>query len=194
MHASKTPRRSSRIPFTVPILVTSLKPGTHFSEICETLVVNAHGCALRSPTKLENGAPLHFHSKEGRQTMAQVVDCQPLDSTERGWMLAARLDRPENFWGLQACPEDWIRLLDLPHPAQRKLLQKLMTMNPANVRLLEAGTPPQTTLDQIEKQLSDEHLRALISEVVHPLKNVVTNLREKLDSGEPKRSRFEVSL
>src|SRR5581483_1010725 len=93
MHASKTPRRSSRIPFSIPILVTSLKPGTHFSEICETLVVNAHGCTLRSPTKLEMGAPLHFHSKEGRQTMAQVVDCRPLDKNERDWMLAARLDR-----------------------------------------------------------------------------------------------------
>ena len=194
MHASKTPRRSSRIPFSIPILVTSLKPGTHFSEICETMVVNAHGCALRSPTKVETGAPLHFHSKEGRQTMAQVVDCRPLDSSERDWMLAARLDRPENFWGLQSCPEDWVRLLELPNPTQRRLLQKLMSMNAPASRLLEAGASSQATLEQIEKQLSDDHLRTLIAEVVQPLKGVVTSLREKLNSGEQKRSRFEVSL
>lgn len=197
MHGSKqSARRSSRVPVNVPVLVTSLKPDTHFSEICETLVVNAHGCALRSPVKLEAGAPLHLHSKEGRETMAQVVDCQPLDSDERGWKLAARLDRPENFWGLRSCPDDWLRLLELPDPAQRKLLRKLMGMNSGNGdNSLELGASSQLVIDRIEKQLSDEHLRALISEVVQPMKSVVTNLREKLASGaEPKRSKFEVSL
>src|SRR5439155_7113081 len=38
MHANlpDTLRRSSRVPITVPMLVTSLEPGPHFSEICET--------------------------------------------------------------------------------------------------------------------------------------------------------------
>ena len=112
MHANipDTLRRSSRVPITVPILVTSLEPGAHFSEICETLVVSAHGCSMRSPMRLEAGVPVHLHSKEGRQTMAQVVDCQPMGSDQQGWRLGARLDEPENFWGLKACPEDWVRL------------------------------------------------------------------------------------
>jgi hypothetical protein len=64
-------RRSSRVPVNVPVLVTSLEPGTRFSEVCETLVVNAHGCAMRSPVKLDAGVLLHFHSKEGRETTAR---------------------------------------------------------------------------------------------------------------------------
>ena len=103
MHNANSPaalRRSSRVPVNVPILVTSLEPGTRFSEVCETLVVSAHGCAMRSPVKLDAGVLLHFHSKEGRETTAKVINCQPLSSDRSGWQLAARLDRPENFWGL----------------------------------------------------------------------------------------------
>src|SRR5579864_541908 len=193
MHTSKhASRRSSRVPVNVPVLVTSLHPGTHFSEICETMVVNAHGCALKSPVKLDAGAPLHFHSKEGRETMAQVVDCQPLGPEERGWKLAVRLDKPENFWGLNTCPEDWMNLLQLPNPAQKKLLRQLMNMNSGDSHALSSASP--AVIENIERQLSDEHLRALISEVVHPLKTVVTNLKEKLAGGEPRRSKFEVSL
>jgi len=194
MHSSKhSTRRSSRVPVNVPVLVTSLNPATHFSEICETMVVNAHGCALKSPVKLDAGAPLHFHSKEGRETMAQVVDCQPLGPDQRAWKLAVRLDKPENFWGLSTCPDDWTNLLQLPHPAQRKLLRQLMSMSSSDTRGDIAVATP-AMFENIERQLSDEHLRALISEVVHPLKTVVTNLKEKLANGEPRRSKFEVSL
>ena len=102
MHNANAPaalRRSSRVPINLPILVTSMAPGTRFSEVCETLVVNAHGCAMRSPVKLDAGVLLHFHSKEGRETTAKVIACQPLESDRTSWRLAARLDRPENFWG-----------------------------------------------------------------------------------------------
>ena len=51
---SPTLRRSSRVPAAVPILVTSLE-GTQFSEVCETLVVNAHGCAILTRVKLDSG-------------------------------------------------------------------------------------------------------------------------------------------
>jgi len=80
MHNTNVPtlRRSSRVPIALPILVTSLEPGAQFSEVCETMVVSAHGCAMRSPTKLDAGVPLHFHSQEGRETTAQVVYCQPI--------------------------------------------------------------------------------------------------------------------
>src|SRR6202030_3092289 len=111
MHNSNVPtlRRSSRVPITVPILVTSLDPGSNFSEVCETLVVSAHGCAMRAPMKLEAGVPLHFHSQEGRETTAQVVYCQAIGPARQSWMLGARFDRPQNFWGLQTCPKDWAK-------------------------------------------------------------------------------------
>ena len=105
-------RRSSRVPANVPIRVTSLEPNGQFSEVCETLVVSAHGCALRFPIRLHAGSALQLHTREGRETTAYVVACEPLGSDGQSWRLGARLDRPENFWGLEACPEDW-RVLEM---------------------------------------------------------------------------------
>jgi hypothetical protein len=68
MHSANVPetmRRSSRVPITLPIAVTSLEPSAPFSEICETLVVSAHGCAIFSPAKLEAGIPVQFRRKGG---------------------------------------------------------------------------------------------------------------------------------
>src|SRR5256885_16118931 len=73
-------RRSSRVPVNVPVRVTSLEPNGRFSEVCETLVVSAHGCALRFPIRLHAGSALQLHSREGRQTTAYVVACDPLGS------------------------------------------------------------------------------------------------------------------
>src|ERR1700751_3109461 len=129
-------RRSSWVPINVPILVTSLEPGTRFSEVCETLVVNAHGCAMRSPVKLDAGVLLHFHSKEGRETTAKVIACQPLESDRTSWRLAARLDRPENFWGLTSCPADWAQLPAPAAPTKSKVPQKLSARN---VQLFDGG-------------------------------------------------------
>ena len=163
-----TARRSSRVPITVPILVTSVEPDSHFSEVCETLVVNAHGCALRSPVKLEAGVPVHLQSKQGRRTKAHIVDCQPMNSGQKGWKLGATLDRPENFWGLEACPDDWVGFPEMPPPTKQQLPRKW----PA----------------------ADDHLRAMVAELLQPLHAEVRDLREKLPRGEAKRSQFEISL
>jgi len=197
MHANipDTLRRSSRVPITVPILVTSLEPGAHFSEICETLIVSAHGCSMRSPMRLEAGVPVHLHSKEGRQTMAQVVDCQPMGSDQQGWRLGARLDEPENFWGLKACPEDWVRLPRLPESTPRQVPRKVAANTEATHQPQNQVAPSlKIVLDKIQKQLSDDHLRAVVADLVQPLQAELADLREKLARGEPKRSRFEVSL
>src|SRR5437868_2021829 len=106
-------RRSSRVPMNVPILVTSLAEPHSFSEVCETLVVNAHGCSLRASNKLDVGAQVHFQTKDGNWTMAHIVECQPVSS---GWVLGARLEKPVNFWGLERCPEDWPQVLEMPSP------------------------------------------------------------------------------
>ena len=189
--ASDTARRSSRVPANVPILVTSLEPATHFSEVCETLVVNAHGCSMRSPMKLDAGVIVHFHSKEGRETTAKVVYCQPLESDRLGWRLGAKLDRPENFWGLKACPQDWERLPAPAAPTGDKLPLKLLGKN-GDAQAIPAAV--KVTLDTIQKQISNENLRTIMAELVQPLQAELTDVREKLARGEARRSRFEVSL
>lgn len=179
----EVPRRSSRVPANLPILVTSLAPGTHFSEICETLVVSAHGCSMRCPVRLEPGIPIHFHSREGRETMAKVVDCEPMGPNQQGWRLGARLEAPGNFWELASIPEDWNRLPKLPAELKRK---------PSNGKSEPTARP--ALVSDNGPQLSAEQVRSIIAEFVQPLHAEVSDLRGKFTAGPPKRSQFEVSL
>jgi len=157
MHNENSPftlRRSSRVPAIMPILVTRLDE-TRFSQVCETLVVNAHGCAILSRVKLDAGVPLQFHSQDGRETTAQVVSCQPMRSDKRNWVLGARLNRPENFWGLQNFPEDWTLSLT---SALAKVPQLAAT--PVKRSLPGSGLPSQGS--EITLQLSEESVRKMI--------------------------------
>ncbi len=177
----ETLRRSSRVPLSLPIHVTSLEPTIQFSEDCETMVVNAHGCAVRSPVKLAAGVPVNFHNREGRQTTAYVVDCRPLGG-DHSWLVAARLDKPDNFWGVQPCPEDWIALAQTAPSNGRA--RKGQAHDPG-LRVV----PPKG-----QEPVSEERVRALLLEILKPLHQEVITLREKLAQPQARRSSFEVSL
>lgn len=183
-NTSLTLRRSSRVPTSIPVLVTSLDPKSHFSEVCETLVVNAHGCAMRSRTKLETGVRVNFHSREGRDTTAQVVSCQPLGSDTQSWILAATLDRPDNFWGLRNCPKDWVAaaIPSLPVPSQAAQAPR-----PAN----GASSQPSQT---VRPQLSEADVTRIIAESLRPIQAEAAALKEKIQRRETNPSRFDVSL
>ncbi len=161
-------RRSSRIPVSLPMLVTSLEPDSNFSQECETLVVSAHGCAIHSPAPMHAGAPLHFQSKQGLRTQAHVVDCRPMNSGRQGWKVAASLDHPQNFWGLKKFPDDWLRWFDSSLAADVRATKK-----PA------AG---------------DDHMHATFAELLQPLQAEITELKAKLATGPARRSNFEISL
>jgi hypothetical protein len=188
MHSANVPetiRRSSRVPITVPIAVTSLEPSAPFSEICETLVVSAHGCAIFSPSRLEAGIPVQFRRKGGGATKAHVVDCKPMGGGQHGWQVAAKLDRPENFWGLEACPEDWGRLLEI-HSDDPQLTRRSDKV--------QAGAPALKLVSDKSQPLTERDLRAIVAEFVQPLHAEVVALKEKAAQGELKRSRFDISL
>jgi hypothetical protein len=150
---------------------------------------------MRSPVRLDAGVPVRFQSEEGRETMAHVVACQPM-SDQPGWMLGVKLDRPENFWGLRPCPEEWVGLLQKPAPAAQRAGRKLSVVNSDAVHQPLAPDPPTLSVvfDKIERQLSDGHLKTILAELVKPLHAEVTDIREKLTKAESKHSRFEVSL
>ena len=136
MHNAATPaplRRSSRVPNSQQVLVTSLD-GSHFSEVCETTVVSAHGCAMLTRVKLETGIPLHLHSKNGRETTARVVSCQLISPDHRYWRLGAKLDQPDNFWGLKDYPKDWVLAKTPVTPGVSPALQA------SSLRALPEGT------------------------------------------------------
>jgi hypothetical protein len=187
-----TVRRSSRVPINVPIRVTSMEPNAQFSEICETLVVSAHGCALRFPLQLDSGSALRLHSRGGRQATAYVVFCQPMGPDGQGFRLGARLDQPENFWGLESCPDDW-RVLEMPAPAAQQSPRKQSATSAVLRQPQTSSRTPQAVIDKIEEQLSEGRLRGILANLVRPLQAEVTELREKL-AGNAKRNRFEVSL
>ncbi len=190
MHNSSVPtlRRSSRIPVAVPMLVTSLEPGAQFSQVCETLEVSVHGCAMRSPMKLDAGVPLHFHSQEGREATAQVVYCQPIGADRTSWRVAAQFDQPENFWELKTYPKDWARLTSAAEMPAKRPTGNIQTLPPN-----PATASAKIALDRIKKQLSDDHLKAMLAELVQPLQAEITDLKEKLARGSQK-NKFEVSL
>jgi hypothetical protein len=181
------PRRSSRVQTAVPILVTSLDE-THFSEVCETLVVNAHGCAMLTRVKLAAGAPLHFHSKDGRETTAHVVSCQAIGQGSQSWKLGAKLDQPDNFWGLQNCPRDWTVLAastaaSLPPSPAITTTRSFRQVSPSTSSPLGAVAP------HIEL-----HMKKMIAESIRPLKDEIAALNQQLERREANPSRFEVSL
>ena len=187
-----TVRRSSRVPVRVPIRVTSMEPNAQFSEICETLVVSAHGCALRFPLKLEAGSALRLHSRGGRQATAYVVFCQPMGSDGQGFRLGAQLDRPENFWGLESYPDDW-RVVEMSAPAAQQPPQELSAKSVVLHQQQTSSRASRDILDKVEEHLSEDRLRGLLAKLVRPLQAEVTELREKM-AGNAKRNRFEVSL
>jgi hypothetical protein len=182
-------RRSSRVPVKVPIRVTSMEPRARFSEICETLVVSAHGCAFRSPLKLENGSVLRLHNRGGREATAHVVFCQPMESDEPGFRLGAQLQRPENFWGLKTYPDDW-RLLEMRGSAAQQSRQKA---RPVVVQPQPPSQASREILDRIEEHLSEDRLLGILAPLVRPMQAEITELREKI-AANAKRNSFEVSL
>jgi len=187
-------RRSSRVPLALPIHVTSLEPSVHFSEDCETLVVNAHGCAVRSPMKLAAGVPVHLHNPEGRETTAYVVDCQPLGIDHRSWMVAARLDKPDNFWGVKPCPQDWM-LLSQTVPANGAQVSHASIVSDARPRKPQAHEPALRVVPpKAQESLSEDRVRTLLGEIIRPLHEEVIQLRERVAQPAAKRSSFEVSL
>lgn len=184
-----TLRRSSRVPTSVAILVTD-SDGTQFSE-CETVVVNAHGCAMLSRVKFESGASLWLHNKEGRKATARVISCEPSGTDSQGWRLGTRLDHPENFWGLKDCPKDWA----LPAGFVTLRPPRTVVRTPAPVSpqaAVQADPSTQVVLSRTVQKLEGQ-VQSVI-ESVGPLQAEITVLKAKLERREANPSRFEVSL
>jgi hypothetical protein len=201
---SDRPRRSSRVQVNIPILVTRVEGG-HFSDVCETMVLNAHGCAVRSAVPLDAGAPLHVQLKSGRHTTAQVLNCERLDSGQQAWRLGVSLDRPGNFWGLDPCPEDWSQ------PGHKTAAEKPATGPGANgaaeagqsknepavsspEAVISAPAPAAPRAKAGKADPSHDRLRAVVGEMVRPLQQELAELKGRVRGGGAKGGSFEISL
>jgi len=101
-------RRSTRIRWEIPVLITSLAPGVEFSECCDTVAVNAHGCGIITTTRLEKGIPVKLSLlPNSPEATAHIADVVPLGEDGKSWLLGIQLDEPRNVWGVTSPPEDW---------------------------------------------------------------------------------------
>ncbi len=99
-------RRSTRIRWEIPVRISTVDSAA-FSETCETVSVNAHGCGLISTTPLDRGTRVKLTGlPENGEASAHVADVVPLGE-ERSWLLGIQLERPANIWGVKDPPEDW---------------------------------------------------------------------------------------
>jgi hypothetical protein len=103
-------RRSLRIPLSVPMVVSDLRP-QGFSECCETVSANSHGCQLRSYRPLATGMQVLLDAVyTNRAARATVIHSEPV-GRERGttvWNCGLSLDKPGNFWNIPSPPHDWL--------------------------------------------------------------------------------------
>ena len=136
-------------------------------------------------------SPVHHVSTIRRKGRGQESGAQLFRL--RAGPLAARLDQPANFWGLNACPQDWS---SQPAESAEKPMPRLVARDAKTSDQAPTPVSPsvKTALEGIQRQVSDPHLRALMAELVRPLQSEVTELKEKLVQRESRRSQFEVSL
>src|ERR1035438_2723256 len=101
-------RRSTRLPLEIPVRLSSLDASTHFSEQCQTTLVNAHGCGLISPRAITPKIQVRIEiASAQRHTTARVAAVVALGGDPETWLIGLELDVPGNFWGIDYAPSDW---------------------------------------------------------------------------------------
>jgi hypothetical protein len=102
-------RRSTRLSLRIPIVITSLDPAYNFAGKYETAVVNAHGCGVLLPERLEEGTPVAVELiSSGRIKNARIVLAISIVEGA-SWLLGLDFDIPSgNFWEVEKPPADWL--------------------------------------------------------------------------------------
>ena len=89
-------------------MLNSRDPLEPFSEQCQIILVNLHGCAARSPRPIGIGARVELQGLPGnRRTSAHVVNCFSLGKFDHLWIVGLALEESGNVWGVENVPEDW---------------------------------------------------------------------------------------
>jgi hypothetical protein len=101
-------RRSTRLSRQIPIVITSLDPAHSFSGQYETSVVNAHGCGVILPERLEKETPVVVEViSSGQNRQAKVVLAIAVVEGV-SWLLGLDFDSPSGiFWEIENPPADW---------------------------------------------------------------------------------------
>ncbi len=194
-------RRSTRVRARISLLITSLDPAIPFSLLCETLMVNAHGCAAKLPQPLEIGMPVRLRvspppakkagepaARDSREATARIVLCQPIGGSRPSWVTGIEMDNPGNIWGLAPAPEDWKRFdagatqAKAGAPAGRPAIELKMPVWPLASPAATSAAPARVSDDELKKQLAaqQEAIASLENRLAKSLASVPGVVREQL--------------
>jgi len=105
-------RRSSRVPITVPILVTSMEePQPAFSEVCETLMGQCARLLFAFIQQIGHRCAGAVSKQRRQLDHGPYCGLPALDSS--GWMLGAKLEKPTTS-GIGKIVRRLARLLEMP--------------------------------------------------------------------------------
>jgi hypothetical protein len=103
----KERRRRTRVPLSVPVIVTTLDQHIKLQETCETLDISSGGAQLRLSRAVPTGTRIRLDILNcDRVTKGWVVRSVPYE--KKGWGVGVQLiEQTGNFWGISTPPKDW---------------------------------------------------------------------------------------
>ncbi len=102
-------RRSTRIEFVTPVFLSGRDAtGQGFRELTQTVLVNLHGCKLRTSYDVLVGMVVTLECpKAGTTGKAVCVKVWDAPAGAVGHEIAVQLIRPQNLWSVPNPPADW---------------------------------------------------------------------------------------
>jgi hypothetical protein len=102
-------RRSTRIEFVTPVFLSGRDAtGQRFRELTQTVVVNLHGCKLRTSYHVLAGMLVTLECpKAGTTGKAVCVKVWDAPAGVVGHEIAVQLIKPRNLWSVPNPPADW---------------------------------------------------------------------------------------
>jgi hypothetical protein len=108
-HGASNRRRSTRIEFTVPIVLSGRDAkGETFREATHTTIVNLHGARLKTSREILVGMQVCIDNPQNGAS--EKVVCVRIEGDvpgEDAHYIAVQLVRPGNIWGVPDPPADW---------------------------------------------------------------------------------------
>jgi hypothetical protein len=192
-------RRTTRVVKHVPLTVTGTDAlGQSFRVVTETVSVSCHGCKYRSKQYVPKYATVSIEiacpGLPLRVVSGRVIWIQRPRKIKQEFEISLEFDKPENLWGIDPPPEDWVPFSKSEPPPEPELdnpiveIQvpapaKIFSLPPAPtyaIKQPETGTYDMTTLQaesqdaEEESQEAEEKSLALLSDAA------ITQIAERL--------------
>ena len=188
--SSAAGRRSTRLPISVPIVISGKDARQNeFRETTRTIVVNKHGAKIVAAHQLAVGTEILIENRPlGAAARANVVWFNPEQGADHLHEAGVQLVDAENIWGIEFPPKDWgADPVDLglampkavPAPAPSPALPQPLPkgMAPAAATIAEKA-PPQVSRPPGE--LTDAQFRTFQAKVEQFAEQIRTELETEL--------------